>query len=271
MIAGADIFIDAEGVWHIGGKPASHDTLRHHVDVVWNSLNGFYGADGKVEQVLESLAIPHVGSGPFLSAVSMHKKMAKDHLAAIGVETPRGIYIESWGAGEREETVASVVAKAAHDFSPPWLVEPLSRGSQAPLVRAGTLGELSSVLGDMFDLSAPVSIEEAVVGERASVVSIAGFRGQPTYTFLPQGKRAWRGKESDALQKVARTVHEKLGLGPYSRIEAVVTPRGRIFITQMDTVPSFAPGSDMHAALEGTGVSFSELSDHLLFSTLKRR
>ena len=84
------------------------------------------------------------------------------------------------------------------------------------------------------------------------------------------GSRQWRGADSEALQAVARIIHEKLGFGPYSRIEAVVTPRGRIFVTRIGTVPSFAPGSDMHAALEGTGASFGELADHLLFSTLRR-
>ena len=265
-----DVFIDREGAWHIGGKPASYDKLQHRVDVVWNALGGFYGADGKVENVLSSLSIPYVGAGPFLSALTMHKKMSKDHLAAIGIETPRGIYIESWGEGSRDETSAVIVAQVAHDFSPPWIVVPISRSQGIEPARAVTLGDLSDVLGRMFDLGLPVSIEEEVLGERASVIALGGFRRQPTYTFLPSGSRVWRGSESEALQAVARTIHEKLGFGPYSRIEAVVTPRGRIFVTRIETVPSFAPGSEIHSALQGTGASFGELADHLLFSTLRR-
>lgn len=269
-----DIFVDTEGVWHLGGKPVSHEKLRGRIDVAWNALNGFYGADGKVEQLLESLFIPHVGSGALSSAIAMHSKFLKDHLSDKGVRTPRGIYIESWGEGPRDETVAAVVAQIARDFSPPWLVAPISRGVMKEPIRVMTRDELSATLLEMRDLSIPVSIEEEVLGRKASVVCSAGFRGKETYTFLPEGAAAgktWHGAESEAVQNAARAAHEALMLGPYSRIEAVFTPRGHVYVTAVETVPSFAPESGMHASLEGVGATFAEFADHLLFSTLKKR
>lgn len=265
-----DIFIDADGAWHLGGKPLSYDKLHGRVDVVWNALNGFYGADGKVEQALELLGIPYVGSGPLSSAITMHKKLSKDRLAELGIPTPRGVYVESWGEGEREETVASVAASIARDFSPPWLVEPVSRGSAKEPIRAKSRDGLTAVLLEMFDLSIPVLIEEEVLGKRASVIAVPGFRGQPVYTFLPKGIAGSRDKRaSEALQKLARDAHSGLVLGPYSRIEFVIARNGKLYVAKVDTVPSLAPGSDLHEALAAVGATFAELSDHMLFSTLE--
>jgi D-alanine-D-alanine ligase len=266
-----DIFVDAEGVWHMHGKPVSYDKLRQRIDVAWNALDGFYGADGKVQQALESLGIPYTGSGPLSSAIAMHKKFLKDHLALGGVRSPRGAYIESWGDSERAETVEGIVSGIAREFSPPWIVEPILRSHEILPVRAKTREELALALGDFFDQSIPVLIEEAVLGIPASVMTIAGFRGEPLYTFLPNGITHGRNSDSERLQETARAAHRALSLGQYSRIEAIVTPKGHVHVTRVDTVPSFAPDSELHAALEGVGATFSELSDHLLFSTLGKR
>ena len=259
-----DVFVDKEGVWHLGGKPVSSELLRSRIDVAWNALDGFYGADGKLAQTLESLAIPYVGSSPLSSAITMHKRLAREQLAKLGLKTPRGVYVEAWD-GEREEAVASVAGQVARDFSPPWLVEPISRGFAKAPIRAKTRDGLTAVLLQMFDANVPVLIEEEVLGKSASVSATPNFRGQDLYTFVPGGYSGGRDKTvSDALQKAARAVHEGMKLGHYSRIEAIVSPKGQVYVTKVDTVPTFAPGSDLHAALEGVGASFGEFADHCI-------
>lgn len=267
-----DIFLDREGIWHFNGTPLGHDKLKMRVDVIWNALHGFYGEDGKVQQLLESLSIPYIGSGPLLSAISMNKKLLKDQVAKLGIKTPRGIYIEKWGNENREETVSGVVRTISTKFSPPWIVEPISRGLANGSMRAKTRDELTAVLLQMFDLDIPVLIEEEVLGKEVSVISSGGFRKQPVYTFLPQENKNPKGrmqkKESEEVQKVAKALHHGLGLGPYSHMRAIIHQSG-VYVVGVETLPSLHEGGELHHSLDAVGSSFSEFAEHLIGQAMK--
>ncbi len=264
MYAPIDIFIDREGIWHMEGRPLDPAKLKHRVDVVWNALHGFYGEDGKLLQQLENLGVPYTGSGPLSSAIVMNKKLLNERLAELGVQVPRGIYIESWGEGDRAEAVSEVVRTVATKFSPPWNIEPISRGHLGKPITAQTRDELAAVLFEMFDVGMPVHIGEVVRGREVSVVSLAGFRGNPTYTFLPQEEGSTRSSANRDLETLARKIHKGLGLGSYSRIETVITPKGIIHLLRIETVPALHGDSDLHHALASTGATFAEFARHMI-------
>ena len=269
-----DIFIDREGGWHIGGAPITHDKLQRRVDVIWNALHGFYGEDGKAAQLLENLGVPYTGASPLAAAVAMSKKLSKDHFSKIGLKTPRGLYIEDWGVGEQEETVASVVASVAQKFSPPWIIEPISRGHGNGHIRAKTRDELMTVLLQMFDAGIPVLVEEAVMGREVCVSAVAGFRGQPIYTFpaLQKENREARLKptESEELQKIAKAIHGQLHLGQYSRMHAILNPKGHVYVVGVETMPETHEGADLHHSLASVGSSFNEFIEHIINEAMKK-
>lgn len=263
-----DIYIDKEGVWHLGGLPVSVDKLRHRVDVIWNTLHGFYGEDGKLQQMLENFGIKYTGSGPLASAIAMNKKLTKDRLASLGIKTPRGIYIETWGSGKREETVMHVVRSVSAKLSPPWIVEPISRSAGSGPLTAKTRDELSEIFFTMYDSKIPVLVEEAVIGTEARIVSMRGFRGKPVYTFLPTTQKNSRAKlhsrESEALQKIARDVHHGLELGSYSCVHAVVDKKGNVSVLGVETLPQMHDSAELHEALKMVGATFGEFAECML-------
>ncbi len=270
-----DIFVDTDGVWHLGGLPVSLDRLRHRVDVIWNALHGFYGEDGKLAQSLEALGIPYTGPGPLSSAITMNKKLAKDALAAAGIRTPRGIYVEEWGSAAREETVMNVTRTVSAKLSPPWIVEAISRGNGNGPMRAATRDELSAILFQMFDAGIPTLVEEAVLGTPASIIASSGFRGQDTYAFLPMHAEDRRlrlhPEHSGLLQKIAREVHERLGLGAYSRIGTVIDRRGNVSVTSVETGLVTHADAELHDALLSVGSSFSEFAEHMIRGAMERK
>lgn len=264
-----DMYVDPNGVWHIGGRPVAPVDLREKIDVVWNMLHDAedFASYTKIAEDLNTLGLPRIGIQPAALKATLNKRHAKDALAALGLRTPRGVYIESWGEGTREETVAGVVGQLARDFSPPWIVSPITRTTAFGPMRAKTRNELMDILLDTFDLLLPVLIEEEVLGRTASIITVPGFRGQKLYTFMPSGHTRGHDKDvSRALGEAARAAHTGLSLGNYSRIEAVVDRKGRVHITHIDTVPSLAPDSDLHAALAAVGATFGELAKHLIAS-----
>ena len=270
-----DIYIDQAGVWHLGGIPVSTDKLRHRVDVIWNTLQGFYGEDGKLAQALETLGIPYTGSGPLASAVAMNKKLTKDRLLATGVKTPRGIYVEEWGTGSGDVAVAEVARTVSAKFSPPWIVEPISRGAGDGAMLAKTRGDLVEILQAVCEAKLPVLVEEAVLGTQAHVIALSGFRGQSVYTFLPmhaEGKeKKFQRVEKEQLETTAQKTHASLGLESYSLVHMVMDRKGAVSVLGVETVPTLHFEADLHHALAAVGSSFAEFADHFIRLALKKK
>ncbi len=276
MYEPVDLFIDEDGIWYHAGLPLNYEKLKQRVDVIWNALYGFYGADGQVQQLLETLDIPYTGSGPFVSAMSMNKKITKDHLANAGAMTPQGMYIENWGDEDREETVSLVVQSVAEKFSPPWIVEPISLVSSSGPIRAKNRPELYDTLLNAFDLRIPVLIEEEVFGKEISVITMPGFRSQSKYTFLPMHDNDDKYfsnyiDDEKKIQNIVSDLHDKLNLGQYSVFKCVVNKKGEVSIKGIETQPAFHPDSPLHHALGEVGVTFSEFAKHLLSDAMNRK
>ncbi len=268
-----DIFVDKEGIWHLGGVPLNYDKLKHRVDVIWNSLHGFYGEDGKVQQVLENLGIPYVGESPFLSSVLMNKKMLKENLANINVNTPHGIYIENWGVEDKDKTLDYVVSNISQKLSPPWIVEPIFLGASYGPVRIPNTNELRITLEKAFDLQIPVLIEQAVLGKEIKVVSMNGFREKPIYTFLPVTKEGGVSRtylyDSNRLQRIAENIHRELGFRQHSLIKMIVTKNGDVYVDGIESLPFTHEESDLMQAVSSVGSNFQEFSKHLISDALK--
>ncbi len=57
-------------------------------DVVFPALHGRWGEGGPLQELLETLAQPYVGSGPVAAALAMDKLASKQAVAAAGVPIP---------------------------------------------------------------------------------------------------------------------------------------------------------------------------------------
>ena len=64
---------------------------RLRPDVVFNALHGRFGEDGRVQGLLDHLAIPYTHSGVLASALAMDKPMAKRVFASAGLRCPEGV------------------------------------------------------------------------------------------------------------------------------------------------------------------------------------
>src|SRR5436309_8254074 len=72
------------------------------LDVVFISLYGTWGEDGRIQGLLDTLGLPYTGSGVLASALAMDKVMAKKVLAAAGMDVPRGAVVTSGEGAELE-------------------------------------------------------------------------------------------------------------------------------------------------------------------------
>lgn len=269
--APVDIFVDRDGVWHVHGKPVSHEALIHKVDVLWNLTHGFYGADGKMHQHFEQLGVPYVGPSPLTSALLMHHGLLRNHLMHAGHKTPRSIYVQEWKE-DIQTQVAAIVRAAFELVSPPWIVRTVSRGHMQGHIPCATRDELTAVLLHMADVGVPVVVEEKITGAEVSVLVVPGLRRQEQYTSLPfhrdECRTAVKSAKGELIQAYARAVSRALKLDSHAVVSGVLNAKGDFYVTEIEAHPALHSDSDVAHSLQQFGITPSEFFTHSIEKAL---
>ncbi len=282
-----DIFIDKNASWHVDGVVTNPLDLRHRVDVAWNALHGSYGEDGEVQRLLESIDLPYTGSGVVASAVAMHKAKAKEVFVRHGLSVAPGIEVELSIINDAD------VREIFRSLPPPYIVKPVSSGSSVGMSVAHSISGLHDALMRANEQSSNVLIESMVRGREATCGIIDGFRGEKYYALMPieivpptdasffdysakysgTSQEICPGRfsheETTAIQEAARTAHEALGARHYSRSDFIVTPKGKPYILETNTLPGLTEESLVPKALAAAGCSLKEFLDHVIKQTVR--
>jgi D-alanine-D-alanine ligase len=277
---GIDLLITKDGTWHKNGIPTTLEDIQHHVDVVWNALHGYYGEDGKIQQELEQFGIPYTGSEVLPSAIAMNKVLAKEHVAGLGVRTPRFIFI-----GE-DESLEEGVFRAFRTLGFPAFVKPASGGSSVATQLVKNYRELEDAVEEASAYG-DILIEEYIRGREATVcvidmgteggvhvlhpIEIVPMNGNEFFNFDAKYSGAseeiypgrFTPEESSALRELSARVHQGLGLRHYSRSDFIVSPRG-IYFLEANTLPGMTDASLLPKAITGEGITLAEFIDHVL-------
>ncbi|MDE2041252.1 MAG: D-alanine--D-alanine ligase [Patescibacteria group bacterium] len=278
-----DIFIDRNGVWHIGGVAVAPETAIHRFDVAFNALHGAYGEDGKIQHFLEAHQLPFTGTGSLGSAIGMNKVMSKKIFKSHGIPTPYGGEVSSESI---RRDVNSLVSELYHSFLMPAVIKPAASGSSVGVTVVKYYDGLAAALVEAARHSDSVIIEEFIPGIEATCGVIEGFRGQEVYALPPieirpashffdyQAKYSGASHEivpatfSNALKRqieeLSAKMHRVLGLRHYSRSDFIIHPRRGIYALEANTLPGLTGESLMPKALRAVGSDMPEFIDHLI-------
>lgn len=276
-----DIFISRDGEWHVGGLVHEpHEALRR-ADVVWNGMHGEFGEDGQVQKILDSLQIPYVGSGAASSALAMNKDLAKRVYNLHSLPTPNHeVLIEG-------EVTDDQLIYIFRTYLHPVIVKPASTGSSIGIRLAHSFQELKDAIKHAFSHSPKVLVEEFIRGKEATCGVVENMRGEKIYALLPVEIRKseknffdyeskYSGEteevcpgnfskaENKLIQELARKAHDALGLKHYSRSDFMVTPRGRVYILETNSLPGLTEQSLFPKALQATGIKPHEFVEHCI-------
>jgi len=277
-----DIFISEDGTWHIHGLPKNEHDALHTLDVVVNAMHGEYGEDGKVQSVLDHMKVPYTGSQAFASALAMRKDLAKQSIKSIGIKTPY------WKTITRDESGIDKLAEIFRLIPHPSIVKPAGAGSSVGVSIVKTFSDLSSALEKAFSVSDVAIIEEYISGREATCGVIDDFRGEKYYSLLPveivpandktffDYEAKYHGKSQEIcpgnfdqeikveLQRLAKLVHEHLGLRHYSRSDFIIHPTRGIYFLEANTLPGLTSESLLPKSLVAVGSSLPEFLDHII-------
>jgi D-alanine-D-alanine ligase len=268
------------------GQTLSRDLHDRNIDMAFLALHGPGGEDGSLQGFLETLGIPYTGSGIQASAVGMHKVTTKTMLAAHGIPVPPGTVIK------RGTKVSSAQALRSAKLRWPVVVKPASEGSTigVTIVKQPSQWSAALALAHTYDRDAMVEAyipgHEVTVGllgrtgaaplvlPAVEIVAPGGFydfsakyeKGKTQY-LCPAPLSAAVTKQIRAL---ALRTYEALDCGGAARVDFRITPRGRPYVLEINTVPGMTETSLLPMAAAQAGIDYDELTERILESAIAR-
>jgi D-alanine-D-alanine ligase len=237
-------------------------------DVLFLALHGGHGEDGTLQTLLEMVGVPYTGSGRLGSAMAMDKDISKRLFRQAGVPTA------DW-------CMAPVPAmRAGEQFGWPLVVKPSKEGSTVGLtiVKEASGFDAAVALARQYDDE--VVVERFVPGRELTVGILEGKAlavGEiiPRHEVFDYECKYTPGMSSeifpaDLPDEVAREcgrlgvlAHEALKLGGYSRVDFRLTPEGRLFCLEVNTLPGMTATSLMPQSAAAVGIEFPELCERI--------
>ncbi|MGB3922285.1 MAG: D-alanine--D-alanine ligase [Minisyncoccia bacterium] len=277
-----DIFISKSGEWHRDGLVHEPHHALHHVDVVWNALHGSYGEDGQVQRILESLKIPFTGSSAVASALSMNKDMTKEIYKKHSLNTPAHELIYKGNLDSAK------LISIFQTYLPPVIVKPASAGSSIGVRLASSFAELKDAIKEALAHSDRVIVEEYIKGREATCGVVEKLQDEPLHALapieiqIPLGKNffdydskysgetkeicpgKFTSRERTTIKEMSKEAHRALGLRHYSRSDFIITPKGKIYILETNSLPGLTAESLLPKALKTVGLNSRNFIDHVI-------
>ena len=268
------------------GSSLVHDIREQKIVIAFLALHGPGGEDGAIQGFLETLGIPYTGSGVQASAIGMHKVTTKTILAAHKIPVPSGTVIK------RGESVSSARALRAAKLHWPVVIKPASEGSTIGVTILKKPSQWNEALALAHRYDPDAMVEDYIPGHEVTV-SILGRQGEPPlvlpaveivapggfYDFsakYEKGKTQYlcpaplAAQVTKQIRALALRTYEVLGCAGAARVDFRITPRGRPYVLEINTVPGMTETSLLPMAAAQAGIGYDELAERILASAVTR-
>jgi D-alanine-D-alanine ligase len=266
-------------------------------DVVFIMLHGGTGEDGTIQGLLELAGKRYTGSGVLSSALAMDKRASKVALREAFVPTPAWRVVtfekemppdERGGSPSFPPDVApSEAPGAVHELGGyPVVVKPNDQGSTVGLTVVKDEEQLAPAVRLAGEYSRHVLVETYIPG-RELTVAVLGGEALPVVEIAPKsGIYDYESKYTagmseytcpaeipallaDQLKASAITAYAALGCSGYARIDYRLSPAGKPFCLEANTVPGMTELSLVPMAAAAVGIGFGELVERIAEMAVK--
>jgi D-alanine-D-alanine ligase len=256
------------------------------VDVVFPVLHGPLGEDGTMQGLLELAGLPYVGASVLGSAVGMDKEVMKRLLGEARVPVADFVVLRRRSAGPAH------LRAAVKRLGLPLFVKPANLGSSVGVSKVNNRRELGPALREALAYDSKVLLEAFVPGREieCSVLGnddpVASLPGE----IIPQAEfYSYRAKYLDQkgallkapaelpdsvvkkVQQLAIETFQACCCQGMARVDFFLTPRGRVVVNELNTIPGFTSISMYPVLWQVSGLSYSRLIDRLIRLALERR
>ena len=257
------------------------------IDVAFVALHGYFGEDGRVQQLLESKGIPYTGSGVDASKIAMDKLATKKYFVNAGLKTPDYLTVtECQGCAEIQRLIIK--------FGLPVVLKPPQNGSSIGISIIRDFNSLELGLTNAFKFGSELLIEKYVMGRELTIGILddkalpiieikpcaeffsyeAKYQDNKTEYLVVETEQKSSARAGEKLvcrpgalplnlyikaQKLAVDAHRVLGCKGFSRVDMLMNEEGEFFLLEINTIPGFTEKSLLPKAAHAAGISFSSL------------
>ncbi|HEX3791308.1 MAG TPA: D-alanine--D-alanine ligase [Pseudonocardiaceae bacterium] len=258
-------------------------------DAVIVALHGGEGENGAVQNVLEMLGVPYVGTDPHACRRAWDKPTAKAELARSGLSTPDWVVLPH--STFRELGAQAVLDAMVERLGLPMMLKPDAGGSalgaqvvreasELPAAMVGCLAYGETVLAERFvaGVEVAVTVIDTPDGPAAlPAVEIVPERGVYDYTArYTAGLTTFHAPArldaatAAAVGELAVTAHRLLGLRDVSRTDAIVDASGEVQFLEVNVSPGLTETSLLPMAVQAAGKSLGEVFAGLVERAVSR-
>ena len=256
--------------------------LAVDADIYFPVLHGPYGEDGTIQGLLEMADVPYVGAAVTASAVGMDKALTKSILKAKKLPVVEHLVVleKEWVKDRR-----AVLSKIKKEIALPLFVKPACLGSSVGISKVKEHPHLAAALRLAFSYDRKVLVEAgiqgrelecSVLGNDEPQVSLPGeiipFREFYDYRdkYL-EGKTRFgipaklRPSQVKKIQRLSLETYRALDGSGMARIDFLMKEgSGKIFVSEMNTIPGFTEISMYPKLWEASGLPFPRLLERLI-------
>lgn len=273
-----DVFIDKEGIWHIGGLPIMPASLTSKIDIVWNTVP-------HVSSLIEDLRIPKIETEIFHQFLEDERDKLREHMQTLNINMPRSMILTSYLPSD--ESIDKYAMGKAQEvfgkFPPPWIVRSVSgKISMASPVGSWPMGvhvakTFPELVNAIIDLTAQaggvehkgsILVEELISGKPTTLHSIANFRGEEVY-HLPLPK-TFRQDEKNMIEEFGEKLFKSLGAKHYLKTDLILSPSRGVSLMSISFTPDFRENSHFSDTLKEVGAKDIHVFEHFLNKVLNK-
>lgn len=263
------------------------------IDVAFALLHGPFGEDGTIQGLFEMHGLPYVGSGVAASAIGMDKDLMKRALGSAGIPGCRWVAFTDgqW----RDDPDSCLESVSTLRF--PVFVKPARGGSSVGIVRVTEAAALPAAIEEARRHDPKIVVEEGFVGAREIELAVLGGRGGAAPRVSLPGEIRMHTPDAfydfeakylpeeqvsldipavvdeplrRTLAALAVDTFEALGAEGLARVDLFVTPDGRAFVNEINTMPGFTRLSMFPLLWKASGLAYGALISDLITQALER-
>lgn len=261
------------------------------IDVFFPIVHGNLGEDGVLQGLFRLMNKPFVGDDVLAAAVTMDKEFTKILAQQVGVPVADWISIKRFEYNDKNNDKLDY-EKVAEKLGRDMFVKPSNQGSSVGVSHVTNADEYAAALEEAFKYDDKVLVEETVPGTEVETAVLGNDKpivagvGQITnakgsfYTYENKYDDNSTSKLQipanlpdeiiDTVRKNARKVYEVTECSGMARIDSMLTPGGKVVLTEVNALPGFTNISMYPKLFEEAGIPYTELITRLIESGMDR-
>ncbi len=262
---------------------SSGSKIQEKIDVIFPVLHGPFGEDGSIQGLCKLAGVPYVGAGVLGSAVGMDKDVMKRLLKEAGIPICKFLILK---ASEK-----MLFKEATKTLGLPIFIKPANLGSSVGIHKVKNEEDWKNSLRDAFQYDSKIIIEQQIKG-REIECSVLGndkpVASLPGEVIVNSEFYSYEAKYIDEdgatvqipaklpkatikkVRELAVKTYKVLNCEGMGRVDFFVKKNGKVFVSEINTIPGFTNISMYPKLWEASGLPLSKLLDKLIDLAIER-